>query len=137
AAALHVRGNAHTNAAMFMPFAPAAGQGPLQQFGSPVGNPANFNCTLGYFGPTDGDGEAVDPNTLPIVNGKRIVGYDTDGDGIPPVDSRQPQPPGSTPIPFYGYGRITLNWNPNLPMPDGIMLPCSIVAQDLSYKESK
>ena len=135
AGVMDIRGNAYINGAMFLTFNPVAGQGPLQQFGQPVGNTANFNCTLGYFGPGDGDGESVDPTTLPIINGKRIVGWDTDGDGIPDVPSSQAQPPGSTAIPFYGYGRIILNWNPKIAMPDGIMLPVSAAPIDLTYQE--
>lgn len=137
AGVLDVRGNANIDGALFLTFAPVAGQGPLQSFGQPVGNPANFNSTLGYFGPTDGDGEALDPATLPTVGGRKIVGYDTDGDGLPDVNPDQPQPAGSTAIPFYGFGRIRLNWNPNRPMPDGILLPVSVVPVSLSYREGK
>ncbi|HVU64555.1 MAG TPA: hypothetical protein VHC70_11305 [Phycisphaerales bacterium] len=137
AGVMDIRGNASVDGALFMTFAPVYGQGPLVQNGTPVGNPANFNATIGYFGPNDGDGEAVDPSTLPIIGGQRIVGYDTDGDGIPDVDSTQPQPSGSTPIPFYGYGRVTINYNPNIPMPDGIPLPLSTVDLTMSYHEGK
>lgn len=135
AGVLDVRGNAFIDGALFLTFAPVAGQGPLQQFGQEVGNPANFNATLGYFGPEDGDGEAIDPNLLPVISGVKVVGWDTDGDGLADVASSQPQPAGSAAIPFYGYGRIRLNWNPDLPMPDGIMLPISIAPVLLSYKE--
>jgi hypothetical protein len=137
AGVMDIRGNASVDGALFMTFAPVAGQGPLQQNGVPIGNPANFNATIGYFGSGDGDGESVDPSTLPIVGGKRIVGYDTDGDGIPDVDASQPQPPGSTAIPFYGYGRVTINYNPNIPMPDGIPLPLSTVSLTMTYREGK
>lgn len=137
AGVLDVRGNALIDGALFLTFAPVAGQGPLEQMGQAVGNPANFNATLGYFGPQDGDGEAIDPTTLPVVGGVRITGYDTNGDGIPDVGPNDPQPAGSTPIPFYGFGRIRLNWNPDLPMPDGIMLALSLRPISLSYKEGK
>lgn len=137
AGVLDVRGTARIDGALFMTYAPVYGQGPMLQNGAAVGNPANFNCTLGYFGSESGDGEAVDPQTLPIVNGKRIVGYDTDGDGIADVNSDQPQPAGSTPIPFYGYGRVDLVWNPDIPMPDGIMLPLSTQALRMTYREGK
>ena len=40
-------------------------------------------------------------------------------------------------IPFYGYGRINLTWNPTLPMPDGIMLPVSAVPLAATYKEGR
>lgn len=137
AGVMDIRGNALIDGALFLTYAPVAGQGPLQQMGAPVGNPANFNATLGYFGPQDGEGEAVDPTTLPIIGGVKIVGYDTNGDGISDVSASEPQPSGSTPVPFYGYGRIRLNWNPDLPMPDGIMLPLSLSTVTLSYKEGK
>ena len=35
------------------------------------------------------------------------------------------------------YGRVEINYNPALPMPDGIPLPLSTVALTLSYKEGK
>ncbi|MBY0263771.1 MAG: hypothetical protein K2Q20_15610, partial [Phycisphaerales bacterium] len=95
------------------------------------------NTTLGYFGGTDGDGEALDPSTLPLVGGVPIVGYDTDGDGIADVNAGQPQPPGSAVVPFNGYGRVEIYWNPDLPMPDGILLPLSVVSRPSTYREGK
>ncbi|MBY0311398.1 MAG: hypothetical protein K2W85_04965 [Phycisphaerales bacterium] len=135
AGVLDIRGSARVDGALFMTYNPVFGQGPMLQQGQAVGNPANFNVTLGYFGSGDGDGESTDPNSLPVVGGQRIVGYDTNGDGIPDVSSSQAQPPGSTPIPFYGYGRVEVNYNPNIPMPDGIMLPLSGVDLLMSYRE--
>jgi hypothetical protein len=137
AGVMDIRGNAVIDGALFLTFAPVLGQGPLQQFGSPVGNPSNFNTTIGYFGPDDGDGEAVDPGTLPLVGGQRIVGWDTDGDGIADMPSSEPQPAGSTPIPFYGYGRVRVLFNPTLAMPDGIRLPLSLTPVDLTYREGR
>jgi hypothetical protein len=137
AGVLDARGNTNIEGTLLLTFAPIAGQGPLEQHGQPVGNPASFNATLGYFGPEDGDGESVSPSSLPVVGGQRIVGYDTDGDGIADVAHDQPQPPGSTPVPFYGYGRVVVEWNPDLPMPDGILLPASIVPLQLTYREGR
>lgn len=137
AGVMDIRGNTDIDGSLMLTFLPVAGEGPLQQNGVPVGNPAGFNATLGYFGPDDGDGESLDPSQLPIVNGQRIVGWDVDGDGIADVAHDQSQPPGSTPVPFYGYGRINLNWNPNLPMPDGIMLPVGIEAIPYTYREGR
>lgn len=142
AGVLDARGNTSIEGTLMMTFAPTAGQGPLQENGVAVGNPANFNISLGYFGPEDGDGESLDPETLPIVNGRRITGYDLDGDGI--ADKPHDYTPtadelaaGAAAVPFYGYGRIDLKWNPDLPMPDGIMLPLSITPTRLTYKEGK
>jgi hypothetical protein len=138
AGVLDVRGNANIDGTLLLTFAPVAGQGPLQYLGDPVGNPAQFNATLGYFGPADGDGESLDPTLLPphpTIPGAKMVGWDTDGDGIADVAYDQPRPAGSSAVPFYGYGRIFLNWNPDLPMPDGIMLPLSTVPVEGSYKE--
>jgi hypothetical protein len=136
AGVLDIRGTTTIDGTLLLTFAPIAGQPPLQDSqGHPVGNPANFNATIGYFGPSDGDQEALDPATLPIVNGHRIVGWDQDNDGIADVGPDQPQPPGSVAVPFYGYGRIELNWNPNLPMPDGIMMPVSVTPMVMTYRE--
>lgn len=137
AGVLDMRGSARIDGALFMTFAPVAGQAPLVQNGVAVGNPANFNCTLGYFGDQQGDGESLDPSSLPVVGGKRIVGYDVNGDGIADVPAGQPQPAGSTAIPFYGYGRVELNYNPDIPMPDGIMLRLSTVELVNTYREGK
>ncbi|MGE3109540.1 MAG: hypothetical protein AB7G11_07885 [Phycisphaerales bacterium] len=137
AGVLDVRGNSEIDGSLLLTFMPVAGEGPLQHNGEAVGNPAGFNCTLGYFGPDDGDGESLDPNTLPVVDGRRVVGWDTDGDGIADVPHDQARPSGSAAVPFYGYGRIELKWNPNLPMPDGIMLPVNVVSISTTYREGR
>lgn len=136
------RGNTSIDGTLLMTFKPELGSGPLQQYGQPVGNPANFNVTLGYFGAADGDQEALDPATLPIVNGRRIVGYDLDGDGLPDLGPTQTPTAaqvaaGATAVPFYGFGRVRVKWNPKLPMPDGIMLPLSVTVVPGSYREGK
>jgi hypothetical protein len=105
--------------------------------GQPVGNPASFNTTLGYFGPDDGDEESLDPNTLPIVNGQRIVGYDTNGDGLADAPATGPQPAGSTVVPFNGYGKVTLRWDPNMRLPNGIRLPMQFEPLSSTYREGR
>jgi len=139
---LDARGNTTIDGSLVLTFDPVPGVAPLVSGGVAVGNPALFNASLGYFGAADGDGESIDPATLPVVSGQRVVGYDLDGDGISDTA------PGYTPsaaeitagarlIPFYGYGRVNINWNPRFPMPDGLLLPLSVVPVTGSYKEGK
>jgi len=137
AGVLDARGNTTIDGALLLTFAPTLGEGPLQFMGQSVGNPADFNSTLGYFGPEDGDQESIDPESLPIVNGVRIVGYDTDADGVADVSHDQPRPTGAVDVPFYGYGRVSINWNPDLPMPDGVLLPLTCVALNTTYREGR
>ncbi|MCC6661672.1 MAG: hypothetical protein IT437_12390 [Phycisphaerales bacterium] len=141
AGVLDVRGNASINGVLMLTFAPTAGQAPLvDPLGNPVGNPSLFNATLGYFGPDDGDDESLDPATLPIINiagtPTKIVGYDTDGDGLPDTKPTDPQPVGSTPVPFYGYGHINLRFDPGMVLPDGIVMPLQLDARPLTYREA-
>lgn len=141
AGVLDVRGNASIDGALLLTFNPESGEGPLvDSFGVPVGNPANFNATLGYFGPDDGDAEALDPSDLPEVDGQKIVGWDLNGDGL--ADLGPDSPPnadqiaaGATAVPFHGYGRISLRFNPDMVMPDGLMLPLSSRKLVGTYRE--
>lgn len=136
AGVLDARGNAEIDGALLLTFAPTLGQGPLRDaLGNPIGNPAGFNTTLGYFGPDDGDSESLDPAELPIVNGQRIVGWDTNGDGLADVAASQAQPAGSTAVPFTGLGRIHLRFDPNMTLPNGIMLPMQFDAIQATYQE--
>lgn len=110
--------------------------------GGPVGNPASFNTTLGYFGPEDGDEESLDPRSLPMEQGVRIVGWDLDGDGLPdmgPNDRPTPEQiqAGATAVPFHGYGRITVRFNPDMVLPDGIMLPLQLDPRPATYVEGR
>lgn len=133
---LDVRGNANIEGAILLTFQPRYGEPPLVDvFGNPIGNPGLFNCTIGYFGPEDGDEESIDPRTLPKVDGVKIVGYDTTGDGLADVGPFEDKPDGSTPVPFHGYGRITIRFDPLMSMPNGIMLPLSVRPIPLSYRE--
>lgn len=142
AGVLDIRGNASIDGALLLTFRPQLGEIPLRDaMGNPVGNPSLFNASLGYFGPEDGDDESLDPRTLPVVNGVRIVGWDLDGDGLPDL------PPDQTPsaaqiaagavtVPFHGYGAISLRFDPNMALPDGIMLPMQIDAKRGTYREA-
>eukprot|EP01026_Neomeris_dumetosa_P067331 TRINITY_DN65648_c1_g1_i3.p2 TRINITY_DN65648_c1_g1~~TRINITY_DN65648_c1_g1_i3.p2 ORF type:complete len:159 (-),score=14.67 TRINITY_DN65648_c1_g1_i3:12-488(-) len=121
-----------------MTFVPTLGVAPLvDPLGEPIGNPALFNTTLGYFGPDDGDSESLDPQELPIVDGVRIVGWDTDFDGLADVGPYEDQPPGSEAVPFHGYGRIELRFDPATAMPDGILLPLTAEIDAASYREGQ
>ncbi len=131
AGVLDVRGNTEINGALLLTFEPTLADPALQHFGEPVGNPADFNITLGYFGPLQGDAEGLAPFEY---NGDIIVGFDLDGDGR--VDTVSPGD-GGTPVPFNGYGRVVLNFNPDLVMPDGLIAPLNIEAIPLSYHEGR
>jgi hypothetical protein len=136
AGVLDARGTVTVDGSLMLTFAPVMGTYPLvDALGQPIGNPASFNSTIGYFGPADGDYESMDPATLPIVGGQRIVGWDTNGDGLPDVAPDQPQPPGSAAVPFHGLGRIHLRFDPNMTLPDGIMLPMRIEPVAGTYRE--
>jgi hypothetical protein len=143
AGVLDVRGNADIHGALMLTFNPVLGEGPLRDArGNPVGNPADFNTTLGYFGPDEGDSESLNPNDLPIImvagEPRRLVGYDTDGDGLADLPhNTSPVPAGAQPVYFHGYGRINIRFDPNLVMPDGIMLPMSVNPLHATYREGK
>jgi len=138
AGVLDVRGNAEINGSLLLTFAPVFGEGPLKDInGNPIGNPADFNASLGYFGPEDGDEESYDPFDLPIVDGVRVVGWDTDGDGIADVGPFEDEPPGGVLVPFNGFGRIRLQFNPDSELPNGIMLPVKALPLNATYKEGK
>lgn len=143
AGVLDVRGNAEIDGSIILTFKPTHGEGPLVDlYGDPIGNPAGFNATIGYFGPEDGDFESYDPQKLPIHNGVRIVGWDLNGDGfanLGPEESPTAQQiaDGATPIPFNGYGKVRIRFNPDMQLPDGIMLPMRVRSVPDSYREGK
>lgn len=148
AGVLDVRGTADLEGSILLTFNPLHGRAPMQAMdGTPIGNPALFNTTLGYFGPNQGDQESLDPNSMPIgtpgPNGevRRIAGWDTNGDGVIDVAARSPTdtaPPGTgvTPI-FFSYGRINLRFNPRLGAPNGLRLPLRADAIAESYREAR
>jgi hypothetical protein len=142
AGVMDVRGNASIDGALLLTFRPELGHAPLiDTYGNPAGNPAMFNATLGYFGPEDGDDESLDPNTLPVVNGQRITGWDLDGDGLTDLGPNETPTPeqlaaGAAPVPFYGFGKVKLRFDPDMALPDGIMLPLQVDSRRGSYKET-
>ncbi len=136
AGVLDARGNTQIDGSLLLTFDPEYGVAPLIDVtGAPIGNPAGFNASLGYFGGQDGDFESLDPETLPIVGGVAIVGYDTTGDGLADAPHDQPQPPGSVPVPFNGYGKIIIRHDPNMRLPSGLMLPLSMPPVAGTYQE--
>lgn len=143
AGVLDIRGNTEVDGSLILTYKPTHGEGPLVDlYGQPIGNPAGFNASIGYFGPDDGDFESLDPSQLAEVNGQRIVGWDLDGDGfadLGPTETPTPQQltQGATPIPFNGYGRVRIKFDPDLQLPDGIMLPMRVRAVPESYREGK
>ncbi|MEO1008843.1 MAG: hypothetical protein AAFX79_09755 [Planctomycetota bacterium] len=149
AGVMDIRGNAEIDGALLLTFKPVPGEAPLvDQFGVPVGSPAAFNTTIGYFGPEDGDSESLDPATLPEalapdpetgeMRMQKIVGYDVDGDGLADLGPDETDiPAGAVAVPFYGYGRVHLRFNPNMGLPDGIMLPMQVSTVVGSYREGR
>lgn len=142
AGVLDARGNTTIDGSLLATFSPSLGTAPLVSNGIPVGNPADFNVSLGYLGTAEGESESIDPNTLPSFNGQRWVGWDLDGDGLPDMPHSQTpsaaqMSAGATRVPFYGYGRIKLNFNPDRPMPEGIMIRLSAVPLAGTYREGK
>ncbi len=141
AGVLDARGNTSIDGALLLTFLPTPGVAPLvDPFGRAIGNPADFNASLGYFGEADGDSESIDPETLPEVGGVRIVGWDLNGDGI--ADLGPDSTPtadqlanGAAPVPFWGYGHIKIDFDESMILPDGLMLPMTARSVVGSYRE--
>jgi hypothetical protein len=92
-----VRGTVDVYGTLLMTFRPVDALGPLFYGGQTDA----FNTTIGYFGPSDGDGEGVDPASAN----------------------------------FTGFGEITLRYNPDGKLPDGIPWPIKMEPQPLTYIE--
>jgi len=161
AGVLDIRGNAEIVGAILTTFEPVYGSEPLLIYGDPVGNPANFNITLGYFGPEDGDGEGIDLSSLSDLDGDGNVdiGWDSARDAtgnLIPVagwsgthdddwydgvaDTYADIDPGNfvrRAIMFEGYGRVQLRYDPNLILPDGLATPLSSTSIPRSYTEGR
>lgn len=141
AGVLDMRGNASIKGALLLTFKPIQGEPPLVDIaGNPIGNPAGFNASIGYFGPEQGDYESIDPETLPLVDGVRIVGWDLDGDGLvdmphTDVPTQEQIDDGAVPVPFYGYGKIQVTYDPDMKLPSGLRLPLQVAPRAGSYRE--
>jgi hypothetical protein len=94
---LDIRGTADLYGTLLMTFRPIADTGPLFYGGLTDA----FNTTIGYFGPSDGDGEGVDQGEAA----------------------------------FEGFGEITLRYNPDALLPDGIPWPITIETDPITYTE--
>ena len=91
---LDIRGTADVHGTLLMTFQPTVGEGPLFYGGLTDA----FNTTIGYFGPSDGDGEGTDDVSA-------------------------------------GFGEITLRYNPDAKLPDGIPWPIRVAPDPASYRE--
>ncbi|MEM8834378.1 MAG: hypothetical protein AAGD00_01030 [Planctomycetota bacterium] len=154
---IDVRGNATIEGVMLTSYKPTYGVEPLAMYDTPVGNPADFNVTLGYFGPQDGDQEGIDLSQV-LANGG-ILGTDfardPDGnlidvstwDGVnpPAIYDGVPDDPATLPagdwvsqdVPFNGFGQIVIRWDPDVTLPDGFLAPVTMRAVGNSYAEGK
>lgn len=161
AGVLDVRGNAEIIGAVLSTFEPVYGSEPLSIYGDPVGNPANYNITLGYFGPEDGDGEGLDLSNLTDLDGdgQEDIGWDSARDatgalipvagwsgvhddawydGIPDDDAQiDPGVYVRRAIPFEGHGRVQMRYDPDLVLPDGLATPLSADPIPSSYSEGR
>lgn len=141
AGVLDVRGNANVQGSLILTFKPERGAAPMiDAMGQPVGNPANFNASIGYFGDDDGEEESLDPASLPVVSGQRIVGWSNTPGGpveYPPTATPPTANPAAFPVPFRGFGQITLRFDPTMALPDGLMLPVRVDALRNTYRETR
>lgn len=97
---MDIRGTADVFGTLLMTYRPVTGQGPLTLGGLLDG----FNTTIGYFYPSDGDGEGADPGDV----------------GDPTIS---------------GYGEISLRYDPDAKLPDGIPWPVTMLANPATYSE--
>lgn len=162
AGVIDVRGNASIEGILLGTYSPTYGVAPLSSYGSAVGNPASFNITLGYFGPNDGgDQEGMDLSGMTDLdgNGSKDVGWDSARDstgnlipvagwggthteswydGIPDTDADiSPGTYVRRAIPFNGYGKVSLKWDPDLIPPDGLATPMTARPMKDTYKETR
>ncbi|MFB3431628.1 MAG: hypothetical protein ABL309_11960 [Phycisphaerales bacterium] len=168
AGVIDIRGNARIDGVLIADFQPVFGEPPLQLYGEPIGNPADFNITLGYFSPEDGDPEGIELGDLADLDGDGTldIGYDSardpatgelipigspllDGldvgdypddwfDGIVDTDAEwEPGDFARRPVPFNGFGRVIINYDPNIVLPDGLATPIRIQPHRSTYEEGR
>ncbi len=164
---IDIRGNATIDGVLLSDFTPVYGTAPLNLYGQAVGNPADFNITLGYFGPEDGDEEGINLSNLEQVNGQFVLGVDTARDPVTGamITPQQAADMGfATPadypaswfdgiadtdaaffdgewatrqVMFNGFGHIVLNFDPSMPLPDGLATPIGITPRRWGYIEGR
>lgn len=163
AGVLDARGNTDIDGVLLLTYAPVRGQAPMSSYGQPVGDPADYNVTLGYFSRSDGDEEGIDLTTITDLDGNGVpdVGWDSardpsTGELVPAASAPNPIPDSyfdgipdtdaaiaaagtyaRRAIAFNGFGRITLNYNPNLVLPDGLAIPIAITPIRSTYAEGR
>lgn len=162
AGVIDIRGNASIDGVLMGTYSPTYGTAPLVTYGTPSGNPADFNITLGYFGPrSGGDQEGMDLSNLTDLDGdgRKDIGWDSARDSSgnlvplagwngthnnswydnqPETDTEiAPNTYVRRAIPFNGYGRVVVKWNPDLVLPDGLASPLSSRPVLNSYKEGR
>lgn len=157
AGVLDVRGNAEIRGVLLSTFRPTYGQAPLELYGEPVGNPADFNVTIGYVTSRDGDSEAINPDDIADLDGDGDldIGWDSarDNTGALILLSEYGGAidelwfdgvPDTTAVPGT-HLRRAIKWNPpgttrliadpDAVLPDGLPLPMSMSAVPGTYRE--
>ena len=161
AGVLDVRGNASLRGVLLSTFRPKLGEPPLVLYGTPVGNPANFNSSIGYLTIEDGDMEGIDPSKLQDLNGdghldigwewardangNLILLSDFAGDpnddalysGVPDPGAGVDTDHVKRPVRWNGMGITRIESDPEAPLPDGLALPMSIRPVPGSYQEGR
>ena len=158
AGVLDVRGNAYIKGVIIATFSPIYGEAPLVLYGTPVGNPADFNVTIGYVTEEDGDLEAISAADLADLDGDGAmdIGWDSardetgalidvagwDGiqdeswyDGVPD-DAAAPGVNVRRAVRWNPPGITRVEADPDATLPDGLSLPLKAVAVMGSYSEA-
>lgn len=157
AGVLDIRGNAEIRGVVLSTFRAVYGEAPLELYGDAVGNPADFNVTIGYVTSDDGDAEAINPDDITDLDGDGTldIGWDSarDDDGALILLAEY----GGTIDELWFDGvpdntavagthlRRAIKWNPpgvtrliadpDATLPDGLPLPMSMSAVPGTYRE--
>lgn len=159
AGVLDVRGNAFIKGVILATFNPVYGEAPLVLYDAPVGNPADFNVTIGYVTTSEGDLEAINADDLADLDsdGNLDIGWDSardatgaliptagwDGshedwwyDGVPD-DAATPGTHVRRAIQWNPPGITRVEADPDAILPDGLSLPLQAVVVAGSYQEGR